>query len=208
MVCGKGINDMPRGWTVENEWNNRIYEKWRAMLKRCYSEKYHERFPTYKYCNVCKRWLLLSNFIKDFKFIDGYDEEKFLNGELVLDKDIKSNGTNKEYSLEECMWVSKSENSKQANKTRDYSNIQGENSPCSIKICQCNKETCELIKIWNSAHEIERELNINNSNIVKCCKFWEMNCNKEEWYKTHKTYPCKSCGGYIFKYIKEDDNID
>ena len=208
MVSGHGTNDMRRGWTVENEWNKRIYEKWRTMLKRCYSEKYHERFPTYKDCTVCNRWLLLSNFVEDFKLIDGYDEKKFLNGELVLDKDIKSNGTNKEYSLENCMWTSREENIKQANKTRDNSYMQGENNQRSIKIAQYDKKTNELIKIWNSVHEIERELNINNGNIIKCCKFWVMSCNKEEWFKTYKAYPHKSCGGYVFKYVEEDDEID
>ena len=117
MVEGKGINDMPKGWRLENEKNRRIYKTWSNMLCRCYSKKYHEKRPTYKNCNVCDRWLLLSNFIKDFKLIDGYDEEKFLNGELELDKDIKSNGQNKEYSLENCILVNQSENTKQAIKT-------------------------------------------------------------------------------------------
>ncbi len=205
MVCGNGINDMRKGWTVENEWNKRIYEKWRAMLKRCYSEKYHEKSPTYKDCTVCQRWLLLSNFVDDFKLIDGYDEEKFLNGELVLDKDIKSNGANKEYSLENCMLVSTAENAKQSNKTMDYTQQQGENNSRSIKICQYNKETYELIKIWNSSRDIQRELGISHSNIGQCCKFWEMNCNKEEWFKICKNRPQKTAGGYIWKYYKEEE---
>ena len=37
MVCGHGVNDMRKGWAKENEWNKMVYEKWRAMLKRCYS---------------------------------------------------------------------------------------------------------------------------------------------------------------------------
>ena len=198
-VYGKGINDMYKGWRLENEWNKRVYKTWSHMIERCYDDKYHKRQPTYKNCSVCNRWLTLSNFIHDFKLIDGYDEIKFLNGELCLDKDIKSNGENKEYCLCQCLLVSKSENARQSNKTMDYSNI-------SIKIAQYNKKTNELIKVWNSSYEIEKELGINQGNISQCCKFWEMNCNKEEWYKLHKRNPLKSLGGFIWKYyINEED---
>ena len=38
-----GINDMPKGWTKESKWNYRVYVKWKDMLKRVYSEKYHEK---------------------------------------------------------------------------------------------------------------------------------------------------------------------
>ena len=172
MVCGHGINDMRYGWRIENEWNKRVYRTWHNMLKRCYDEKYHEKQQTYKNCSVYDRWLLLSNFVEDFKLIDGYNEEKFLNGELCLDKDIKSNGTNKEYCLEECMLVSKSENSRQSNKTMDYSSIKGENNPRSIRICQYDKKK-NFIKIWNSSMDIKRELGINQSNIIACCKWYE-----------------------------------
>ena len=34
-----GINDMPRGWRLKNELNERIYRVWYGMIQRCYSEK-------------------------------------------------------------------------------------------------------------------------------------------------------------------------
>ena len=200
MVYDKGNNDMSYGWTRANEKNCRIYETWTNMLARCYSEKYHERFPTYVECSVCKRWLLLSNFVEDLKNIDGYDETKFLNGDISLDKDIKSNGENKEYSLENCMWVSIAENARQAMKTRNY--LQGENNPRSIKIVQYDKQG-NLIKIWGSSHEIERLTGINCGRVIYCCKWYECGENKEKWYETHKNHPYKSAGGFIWKYYKE-----
>ena len=114
MVYNIGTNDMPRCWTVDNEWNHKVYQTWFHMIQRCYSEKSLKRNPTYKNCTVCNRWLRLSNFVEDFKLIDGYDEELFLNIKLELDKDIKSNGKNKEYSLNNCMLVSHKKNTKQA----------------------------------------------------------------------------------------------
>ena len=214
IVYGNGINDMPRGWTSENKRNYKIYRTWQSMLARCYSEKYQERHPTYKDCSVCDRWLYLSNFIEDFESIDGYAEEKFLNGELELDKDLKSNGNNHKYSLENCTWISHIENVKQAMKTRNYSNMKGENNPMygkhgkdnplSIKIAQYDKNE-NLIKIWDSTMDIERELKIANQSIITCCKFWEIGCNKEEWFETHKRAPRKKAGGYIWRYYKKDD---
>lgn len=198
MVEGKGINDMPKGWRIENNWNKKAYQTWKNMIVRCYSDNLHKRKPTYIGCTVCDRWLILSNFVKDLPNIDGYDKENFLCGKLQLDKDIKSNGTNKEYSLKNCIFVSALENKIQANKTRDYSDI-------SMKIKQI--DFCgNLIKIWNSAKEIERELGIANQSIISCCKFWKINCDKEEWFKSHKNYPNKSAGGYVWQYVKEEEN--
>ena len=65
------------------------------MLERCYSEKYHKRQPSYIDCLVSNRWLLLSNFVEDFPKIEGCDREKFLDGKLELDKDIKNDGKKK-----------------------------------------------------------------------------------------------------------------
>ena len=220
-VCGKGINDMPKGWISENEWNKKVYNKWSNMLMRCYSEKYHKRQPSYVGCLVCDDWLILSNFVRDFKLIYGYDKEKFLSGELELDKDIKSNGINKIYSLENCMLTSKTDNVKQANKTRDNSYMQNENHPLwgkhhseeskkkmskshSIKIAQYDKQG-KLIKIWSSSIEIEHEMGIAHNTITACCKWYECGENLEEWHKIRKCNPYKSTGGFIFKYYKEED---
>ena len=199
MVYNIGTNDMPRGWTVENEWNHKVYEKWFNMIQRCYSNKSLKRNPTYKNCTVCNRWLKLSNFVEDFKLIDGYDEELFLNRKLELDKDIKSNGKNKEYSLNNCMLVSHKKNTKQAIKTRDNSYLQGENHPNygqhfseetrqkmsetkkgekhpkARKVAQYeyNKETKQqgkLIKVWNYIKEAELELKIDSRHISRCCR--------------------------------------
>ena len=199
IVSEKGINDMPRGWRLKNRWNKIVYVRWSSMLNRVYKNEYYIDTTI----QLEMHWL--SYFDEHIKEIDGYNEEKFLNGELELDKDIKSNGKNHEYSIKNCVFVSRTENIKQANKTRYYKT--GIDHPLSIRIAQYDKQE-NLLQVWNGSHEIKRELGISNSKIIACCKFWEINCNKEEWFKTHKKYPCKTCGGYIFKYFKEDDEID
>ena len=214
LVQGHGINDMPYGWTVENEWNKRVYQKWYDMIRRCYNEDFHktENGKCYIGCSVCERWLTLSNFVEDFESIDGYDRERFLNGELVLDKDIKSRKRgekNKQYIMIECLLTTQDENTKEAMRTREYHELseehkqklsevmQGENNGMkgkfgsyhhnSKKVAQYDKQTLELIKIWDSMMDVERELGINQSNISQCCK------GKR-----------KSTGGYVWRYVEGD----
>ena len=80
------------------------------------------------------------------------------------------------------------ENNPMFGKTRSESTKQKISEANSIKIVQYNKETYELIRIWDSAIDIKRELGINNSNIISCCK------GKR-----------KTAGGFIFKYAEETE---
>lgn len=50
------------------------------------------------------KWNTFQGFLDDVDSIEGWDENKFMNGELQLDKDIKVKG-NKYYSKDNCMWV-------------------------------------------------------------------------------------------------------
>ena len=117
IVSEKGINDMPRGWRLENRWNEIVYVRWSSMLNRVYKNEYYIDTTI----QLEMHWL--SYFAEHIKEIDCYNEEKFLNGELELDKDIKSNGKNHEYSIKNCVFVSRTENIKQANKTRNNEKI-------------------------------------------------------------------------------------
>lgn len=90
LVYGIGCNDLlyTRGTPS--------YSAWTSMLERCYSEKYHDKKPTYKGCVVCKEWLTFSSFKEWFDS----QENGFKEG-YVLDKDIIVKG-NKLYSPQTC----------------------------------------------------------------------------------------------------------
>ena len=75
----------------------------------------------------------------------------------------------------------------------------------SIKISQYDKQTHELIRIWNGSYEIERELGIHQTNVIACCKWYKCGENLNEWHKTHKKHPYKSAGGFVWKYYEEDN---
>lgn len=205
MVQNKGINDMEKGWKRKNEYNLRVYTLWNGMLYRCYSESFHKKQNTYRECYVCDRWLKLSNFVEDIVKIDNY--EYWLNNpnqKIALDKDIKSNGKNKCYCLSECLFVSQKENTEQSNKTRNNDYLQGNKNPnATFKIAKINPKTNEIIDVQYGY--IYKEQGYSPAHICACCKFHEINCNKEEWFKKYKTRPCKQHKGYVWKYFKESE---
>lgn len=57
-------------------------------------------------------------------------------------------------------------------------------------VVQIDRINGEIIKIWDSARDVEKELDINHSTIVACCK---------------GKYGYKSAYGYMWKYKNEDD---
>lgn len=84
----------------------KCYETWCNMFKRCYSENYQSKRPTYKDCTVCEEWHNFQNFAKWFE--ENYYEIN--NEQMHLDKDILVKG-NKIYSPETCVFVPKTINS-------------------------------------------------------------------------------------------------
>jgi len=104
-VFGVGINDAT--YMVRNKINGvrrscPYYAVWTRMLERCYCPKYQERRPTYIGCTVDPAWLTFSVFRKWMK------EQPWEGNQL--DKDLTLPG-NKEYSPENCCFISSQLNS-------------------------------------------------------------------------------------------------
>lgn len=210
------------GWMSETELNRRTYGVWQRMLERCYSEKYQKNNPSYKGCYVCNRWLKLSNFVEDISKIDNYEFWKNNpNKRIALDKDVKSNNENKCYCLEQCMFITQEENSKQSHINRDYTIYQGENNiwygktfPEEMKrkmsnakisgiVVRCDKEG-NIIKVYNGTPDVQKDFNINKSNIIKCCKGKTKSAGKDEngnklYWKYLKDIPNEIILNYIIK---------
>ena len=84
----------------ENGKHTKVYKTWKDMLGRCYDTKIQEKYPTYKDCEVDKKWHNFQNFAKWY-----YDNYYEVEGErMELDKDILFKH-NKIYSLETCIYV-------------------------------------------------------------------------------------------------------
>ena len=73
------------------------------MLKRCFDNKYKDRYPTYKDVTCCDRWLCFANFLEDLEILK-QEHNWNVDEKLQLDKDILNKG-NKIYSLENCVLV-------------------------------------------------------------------------------------------------------
>lgn len=71
------------------------------------------------------------------------------------------------------------------------------------KIEQWSNDNKYIIKIYNNVNEVSSEFNVSNTMICNVCNFWKINCNKEEWFKTHKNRPSKTSKGFIWKYHKD-----
>lgn len=113
--------------------DKRAYISWKSMMDRCYSDKLHSRYPTYKSCIVCEEWRNFQNFAEWYydNYIEGYH----------LDKDIKVKG-NKIYSPETCMFVTQRDNVAHAT-SKDYRFVSPEGFIFIIRnlrrFCKSNK---------------------------------------------------------------------
>jgi len=108
LVYGVGINDVNYfvcktssvGGVNKIIWTCPYYEKWRGMLRRCYSEKHQAKAPTYVGCTVDPDWLYLSNFVK---WVDEQPNRDWQNCHLDKDLLVKDN---KHYSPSTAVFVS------------------------------------------------------------------------------------------------------
>lgn len=108
LIEGVGVNDVDyrvqvkEGIYVDGKPKQRLiwvcpfYVKWRDMLRRCYSDKYHINLPTYIGCSVSDEWLSLSTF-------KSWMETQDWEGKH-LDKDILF-PSNKVYGPSNCVFV-------------------------------------------------------------------------------------------------------
>lgn len=95
-VCGVGITDVLA--IDENGKQLKSYCAWKHMIERCCSEKYREKYPTYKNCTVCESWITYSNFKKFY-------DANFKEG-THLDKDLlQQNVEHKVYSPTTCLFL-------------------------------------------------------------------------------------------------------
>ena len=115
LVYGVGTNDaeyiVKKNETISYEdreqkqkqvWVCPYYRAWSDMLRRCYSTKYQEKYPTYRGCSVSTEWLTFSVF-KNWMMAQDWEG-------LQLDKDILFEG-NKIYSPETCVFLTPMVNS-------------------------------------------------------------------------------------------------
>ena len=97
-VYGVGISGAKYPPTVNGR-NTKEYALWYSMLKRCYSDKYQKKQPTYEGCEV-------SNNFKSYEYFYEWCNEQvgFGMDGFELDKDLLIKG-NKVYSETTCVFL-------------------------------------------------------------------------------------------------------
>lgn len=150
----------------------RTYNLWENMLTRCYDEKFHEKYPAYKDCEVCERWLCYANFLEDLLLIDGYKEWLDDKELFEIDKDSKIKG-NKLYSPETVMFIPKSDNLKE-----EYERNGNTFKTLHRPVIGTNIETGEEIKFDNIS---EAEKWCGKKGVGHCCKGRSKTCGGHYW---------------------------
>ena len=102
-VHNVGINDYGEKIKLNGK---HIYEYslWKDMLKRCYSEKYNNKYPTYKNCSVEEYFLSFNNFYNFIRLLDGFGCVDSSGNLFQLDKDLLIKG-NKVYSRDTICFI-------------------------------------------------------------------------------------------------------
>ncbi len=99
LIYGIGVNDA--NYVVNPKINGKrvtciFYETWTGMIKRCYYDKYQDKYPTYIGCIVTNEWHSFMAF-KSWMETQDYENKQ-------LDKDLLFIGK-KVYSPETCIFV-------------------------------------------------------------------------------------------------------
>lgn len=101
LVMGVGIYDIPGDASSSNR--HKAFARWKALLQRCYNDKFQKDHHTYIGCTVCEDWLRYSNFKLWLTSQDDWET-------LEIDKDILD-PKNKIYSPEKCILIASKVNS-------------------------------------------------------------------------------------------------
>ena len=194
-----------------NEIRNKISEKSKLMWENMSKEDKMNRNEKLSKSNMGKQHSeetkeKISHTRKERKVADGENNGMYGKHHSEETKRKISEAKKGKYSGEQHYMYGKHHSEETKEKMRKPKSEEAKRKMSESKskkpIAQYNKNG-ELIKIWQNSIIAGKELSIDSGDIRKCCKFYEMNCDINEWMKHYKKRPTKSVGGFIWKY-KED----
>lgn len=110
-TCNIGYMGAKNSYFADKKLHKRAYNNWKNIINRCYNDK-DKSYRMYgaKGVYVSQRWLCYKNFYDDIHCVEGFDYYDYINNNIELDKDIKSDKGNKHYSFQTCKFIKTSEN--------------------------------------------------------------------------------------------------
>lgn len=132
-ICGVGYIGIGKYTPYKDKTPIRVYNRWRAMIQRCYSDNFQESHPTYIGCSVDEHWHNFQNFAEWYE--EGYKQD------YQLDKDILIKG-NKIYSPETCCLVPREINMAFVNASKSRGTL-----PIGVTFDKCRNKYIVHIKI-------------------------------------------------------------
>ena len=97
-VCGVGIVGTKYPPTISGR-NTKEYDLWKSMVRRCYSDDFKNKHPTYKGCEASENFLHYEYFYEWCNEQIGFGADGF-----EIDKDLLTKG-NKIYSESTCVFI-------------------------------------------------------------------------------------------------------
>lgn len=97
-VYGIGVSGAKYSPTISGR-NTKEYDLWKSMLRRCYSDDFKKKHPTYKDCEVSENFNYYEYFYDWCQNQIGFGNDGF-----ELDKDLLIKG-NKVYSEDSCVFI-------------------------------------------------------------------------------------------------------
>jgi thymidylate synthase len=109
------------GETCLNKDNRRLRSLWNNIISRCYNLE-DKDYPAYGGCGtyVSNDWLVFSNFEKEYPLIAKHELKEENPSEYTLDKDFLGGNC---YSLKNCIFLSKKDQSKYRKKHYIYEGV-------------------------------------------------------------------------------------
>lgn len=181
----------------EQEYNKRVYDLWRAMIKRTYPS-YWEKEPTYTGTSVSTEWEDFQTFKEDIKSLPGYELWRDNPGKrIMIDKDTLGNNS-KLYSKDTCCFLTSADSNRDVlsrhpeiiENIKRIGREQGKSMGKKIKAI--NLETQEE-RVFNSIKECGRELKVSPANIWQCLS------DHPKYSRTH------SAKGWRFEWFEEQN---